>query len=357
MNALSTGLYFLCCSAALLEAAEPLPVFSLHFSRLPSFLQWNVRKQVSTQGDLIEAWTGWNPAIKNSDGPHGGLVFMQEVDLVGDNGKERIFLYQSPEIAGTPPPQSEQVRFICNADNSYLYTVPSFCLRGKKIGNVFRGENAYYFCPDRYADRNRFTFGWKQWELTGQYGRIMEWSGSEDTDPKNETHWKSGMERKESIYVNTGAIQETSSLSPSSGWVPLSQKSAGEDPFETIVKEKANSPASPEQEKLEEDKPSEAVWVVSLFELLTQDTPQWKCFKAVSLKEAEKEWRKVSIPVIRQSRKWSQKEALQAMDALLNVKSLPEVKACPLFQSPAEPVTAFKDGKASRGGVMDGGES
>lgn len=165
------------------------------------------------------------------------------------------------------------------------------------------------------------------------------------------------MERKESIYVNTGVIQETSSLSPGSGWVPLSQKSAGEDPFETIVKEKANSPASPEQEKLEEDKPSEAVWVVSLFELLTQDTPQWKCFKAVSLKEAEKEWRKVSIPVIKQSRKWSQKEALQAMDALLNVKSLPEVKACPLFQSPAEPVTAFKDGKASPGGVMDGGES
>lgn len=334
MNALTTGLCFLCCSAALLKAAEQPPVFSLPFFQLPSFLQWNIRKQVSGQDDLIESWTGWNPALKNSDGPHGGLVFMQEVDLVGDNGKERIFLYRSPEIAGTPPPQDEQARFICNADNSYLYTVPSFCLHGKKIGSVFRGENAYYFCPDRYVNGHRFTYGWKQWELTGQYGRIMEWSGCEETSSKDGTQWKSGMEQKESIYVNTGVIEETCSLSPGSRRVPLSRKAGDEDPFETIVKEKAESPASPEQEKLEEDQPSEMVWVVSLFELLTQDVPQWKCFKAVSLKEAEKGWKKISIPVIEQSRKWSQKEAVQAMDAFLNVKELPGVKTCPLFPAP-----------------------
>lgn len=354
MNALTTGLCFLCCSAALLKAAEQPSAFSLHFSQLPSFLQWNIRKQVSGQGDLIESWTGWNPALKNSDGPNGGLVFMQEIDLVGDNGKERIFLYRSPEIAGTPPPHDEHARFICDADNSYLYTVPSFCLRGKKIGSVFRGENAYYFCPDRYVNGHRFTYGWKQWELTGQYGRVMEWSGCEETSPKDGTHWKSGMEQKESIYVNTGVIEETCSLSPGSRRVPLSRKAGDEDPFETIVKEKAESPASPEQEKLEEDQPSETVWVVSLFELLTQDVPQWKCFKAVSLKEAEKGWRKISIPVIEQSRKWSQKEAVQAMDALLDVKKLQEVKTCPLFQSPAE--TAFKDDKTPPGNPMDGGE-
>lgn len=224
MNALITGLCFLCCSAALLKAAEQPPVFSLHFSQLPSFLQWNIRKQVSGQGDLIESWTGWNPALKNSDGPNGGLVFMQEIDLVGDHGKERIFLYRNPEIAGTPPPQDEHVRFICNADNSYLYTVPSFCLHGKKIGSVFRGEEAYYFCPDRYVNRYRFTYGWKQWELTGQYGRVLEWSGCEETNPKDGTRWKSGMEQTESVYVNTGVIKKTCSLSPGSRRVPLSRK-------------------------------------------------------------------------------------------------------------------------------------
>ena len=97
------------------------------------------------------------------------------------------------------------------------------------------------------------------------------------------------MEQTESVYVNTGVIKETCSLSPGSRRVPLSQETEGEDPFETIVKEKTKSPASPEQEKLAEDMPSETVWVVSLFELLTQDAPQWKCFKAVALKEAEKE--------------------------------------------------------------------
>lgn len=354
MNALITGLCFLCCSAALLKAAEQPPVFSLHFSQLPSFLQWNIRKQVSGQGDLIESWTGWNPALKNSDGPNGGLVFMQEIDLVGDHGKERIFLYRNPEIAGTPPPQDEHVRFICNADNSYLYTVPSFCLHGKKIGSVFRGEEAYYFCPDRYVNRYRFTYGWKQWELTEQYGRVLEWSGCEETNPKDGTRWKSGMEQTESVYVNTGVIKETCSLSPGSRRVPPSQETEGEDPFETIVKEKAKSPASPEQEKLAEDMPSETVWVVSLFELLTQDAPQWKCFKAVSLKEAEKEWRKISGPALEQSRKWNQKEAVQAMDAFLNVKNPQGVKNCPLFQSPAE--TALKDDKTPPGSPMGGGE-
>ena len=142
MNTLLTGVCFLCCSAALLKAVEP-PVFSLSFSELPSFLQWNIRKQVSGQGDLIESWTGWNSGLKNSEGPHGGLVFMQEIDLVGDKRKERVFLYQSPEVAGTLPRQDEHVSFICNADGIYLYTVPSFCLRGKKIGSVFRGEEAY----------------------------------------------------------------------------------------------------------------------------------------------------------------------------------------------------------------------
>ena len=84
---------------------------------------------------------------------------MQEIDLVGDKGKERVFLYQSPEVAGTLPRQDEHVSFICNADGIYLYTVPSFCLRGKKIGSVFRGEEAYYFCPDRHVNRYRFTYG------------------------------------------------------------------------------------------------------------------------------------------------------------------------------------------------------
>ena len=100
--------------------------------------------------------------------------------------------------------------------------------------------------------------------------------------------------------------------------------------------------------------PSETVWVVSLFELLTQDAPQWKCFKAVSLKEAEKEWRKISGPALEQSRKWTQKEAVQAMDAFLNVKNPQGVKNCPLFQSPAE--TALKDDKTPPGSPMGGEE-
>ena len=350
MNVLLTGVCFLCSSAALLEAAE-IPVFSLSFSELPSFLQWNIRKQVSRQGDLIESWTGWNSALKNSEGPHGGLVFMQEIDLVGDERKERIFLYQSPEVARTLPRQDEHVRVICNADGTCLYTIPSFCLRGKKIGNVFRGEEAYYFCPDRHVNRFRFTYGWKQWELTEQYGRVLEWSGCEETDPKDGTHWKSGVEQTESVYVTTGVIKETCSLSPGRRRVPLSQIAEGEDPLETIVKEKAKSPASPEQEKLKENKPSETVWVVSLFELLTQDIPHWKCFREVSLKEAEKEWRKVSGPAIEQSRQWNQKEAVRAMDALLHVKNLREVKACPLFPSPAE--TVFERSSMKPEGAVD----
>lgn len=272
---------------------------------------------------------------------------MQEVDLVGDDEKEKIFLYQSPEIAGTPPPQEEHARFICKADHSYLYTVPSFCLHGKKIGNVFRGEEAYYFCPDRHVNKYRFTYGWKQWELTGQHGRVLEWSGCEETDPKEGTRWKSGMEQKESVYVNTGVLVETCSLSPGSRRIPLPHQSESEDPFEMIVKEKAASPASPEQERSEEDKPVETVWVVSLFELLTQDVPQWKCFKAVSLKEAEKEWRKVSLAVMEQSRQWNQKEAVQVMDELLNVKNFQGIKTCPLFPSPAG--TAWNGGPVSAG--------
>ena len=350
MNVLLTGICFLCCSAFLLKAAEP-PVFSLSFSELPSFLQWNIRKQVSGQGDLIESWTGWNPALKNSEGPHGGLVLMQEIDLVGDTGKERVFLYQRPEIAGTPPRQDEHVRFICNADGSYLYTVPSFCLRGEKTGSVFRGEDAYYICPDRHVNRYRFTYGWRQWELTGQYARVLEWSGCEEANPKNGTLWKSGMEQKEGIYVNTGVVDETCSLSPGSSRVPLSRKREGKDLFETIVKEKAASSALPGQEKLKEDKLLETVWVVSLFELLTQDIPHWKCFREVSLKEAQEKWREISVPVIEQSRKWSQKEAVQAMNALLHVKNLPGVKTCPLFPLPAG--TAFVESPMKPEGPVD----
>ena len=89
-------------------------------------------------------------------------------------------------------------------------------------------------------------------------------------------------------------------------------------------------------------------------ELLTQDAPQWKWFKAVSLKEAEKEWRKISGPALEQSRKWNQKEAVQAMDAFLNVKNPQGVKNCPLFQSPAE--TALKDDKTPPGSPMGGEE-
>lgn len=277
---------------------------------------------------------------------------MQEVDLVGDSGKEKAFLYRSPEIAGTPPPQEEHARFICNADNSYLYTVPSFCLRGKKIDSVFRGENAYYFCPDRYVNGHRFTYGWKQWELTGQYGRVMEWSGCEETSSKDGIYWKSGMEQKESIYVNTGVIEKTCSLSPGSRQVLLSRKAGDADPFETVVKEKAKSHASPEQEKWEEDQPSEMVWAVSLFELLTQDVPQWKCFKTVSLREVEKEWRKVSPAVIEQSRQWSQKEAVQAMNALLNVNNLQGIRTCPLFQFPTG--STLKDDKTPSDSSVDG---
>ncbi len=34
---------------------------------------------------------GLESCIKNSDGPNGGLVFMQEIDLVGDHGKKKNF--------------------------------------------------------------------------------------------------------------------------------------------------------------------------------------------------------------------------------------------------------------------------
>lgn len=57
-------------------------------------------------------------------------------------------------------------------------------------------------------------------------------------------------------------------------------------------------------------------------------------------------------PALEQSRKWNQKEAVQAMDAFLNVKNPQGVKNCPLFQSPAE--TALKDDKTPPGSPMGG---